>query len=154
MAMPSYSRVVERARSISCAGNLRQIGIAVSNYASDHDGLLPFINNPRSTYDGIELPEGVVPTTMMEAFEPYGLTQATLRCKADTARNNYFGKEGTSYEWRPLFDDEPQLSPTTYTRGGQLVVRNPRTVRLVMDTDSVHFNKQNYLYADGHVRTN
>ena len=40
---PEYQRIVERARSVACMNNLRQIGIAVSTYLADNDNTFPFI---------------------------------------------------------------------------------------------------------------
>src|SRR5438093_12639959 len=40
MLLPSLSAARERARTISCVNNLKQIGIAIHLYADDHDGYL------------------------------------------------------------------------------------------------------------------
>ena len=41
MLMPSLQRAREKARQVSCANNMKQIGIAVVMYAHDWDGILP-----------------------------------------------------------------------------------------------------------------
>ncbi|MEO6053863.1 MAG: hypothetical protein ABIP97_07630 [Chthoniobacterales bacterium] len=64
--------------------------------------------------------------------------------------NQRFASLGTSYEWKPLIDEEKQVDPKIYSRRGVHVV-NPRRLRLVIDFDPVHFGSQNILYADGHV---
>jgi len=151
---PTLERFIERSRSTVCAGNLRQIGVAVSLYTQDHNGSFPFINNPeRPVYTTPEeLPDGQVAQTMMEAFSPYGLTERTFRCPSDVAKNNYFAKEATSYEWRPWVDGENFLAPKVFTRRGAIALRSASRVRIVMDTDSVHSGRQNTLYADGRVQ--
>jgi prepilin-type N-terminal cleavage/methylation domain-containing protein len=47
MLLPSLSKSKEVARTILCNGNLRQLGTAMHNYASDYDGW--GIYNPDTT---------------------------------------------------------------------------------------------------------
>ncbi len=154
IAMPEYSRMIDRARSSACMGNLRNLGVATGLYVAENDGKFPFINNPaRPLYtEETDLPEGVEAVTMAQAFEPYGITGNALKCQADAAMNNRFTSEGTSYEWRPMLDGEEKVSPTIYTRRGAFNISSLRRFRLVIDTDPVHFGRQNRLYADGSVR--
>ena len=47
LVWPQYQRMLERARSVACMSNLRQIGIAVGTYLADNDNTFPFIEpNP------------------------------------------------------------------------------------------------------------
>jgi prepilin-type N-terminal cleavage/methylation domain-containing protein len=146
---PEYSRMIDRANSVACAANLRQIGVAVGLYSAENESKLPFINNPaRPVYtDPADLPDGVQAMTMVEAFGPYGVTEKVLRCPTDASRNNYFASEGTSYEWRPWIDGESTLSPKVFTRRGALAIRSVSRIRIVMDTDNVHKARQNTLFA-------
>lgn len=43
--LPALNSAREKARSISCVNNLKQLGIAFANYADDNDGLTPNNNN-------------------------------------------------------------------------------------------------------------
>jgi prepilin-type N-terminal cleavage/methylation domain-containing protein len=48
MLLPALGQAKEKARSIYCVGNLKQIGVALSLYADDHqDKLIPAEYNPR-----------------------------------------------------------------------------------------------------------
>ncbi len=153
MAVPEYNKFLDRARSAACMGNLRQIGVGVGLYLNDHHGEFPFINNPANPVytDPADIPEGVSPMTMLEAFGPYGVTQNLLRCPQDALVNNRFAKEGSSYEWRPMLDGEEQLSPQIFTRRGTVRTVKLSRFRLVFDTDNLHSGRQNLLYADGSV---
>jgi prepilin-type N-terminal cleavage/methylation domain-containing protein len=154
LALPEYSRLLDKARSSACMGNLRSLGVATGLYVADNDGKFPYINNPaRPLYtEEEELPEGVEALTMIQAFGPYGVTEKGLRCPADVAMNNRFASEGTSYEWRPMLDGEEKASPTIYSRRGAFNLQRLGRFRLVIDTDPVHFGRQNRLFADGRVQ--
>ncbi|MCC6233358.1 MAG: type II secretion system protein, partial [Verrucomicrobiales bacterium] len=41
LLLPALSKAKGKARSIQCLGQLRQIGLAATLYAEDHDGELP-----------------------------------------------------------------------------------------------------------------
>lgn len=149
LAVPELNRYIDRANSTACAANLRSIGLAVRNYINENDGTFPIIEtNP----DNPIYPDDVEARPMLETLEPYGITARTLRCPADVRGRNYFAQRGTSYEWRPVVDDENFQAPKIYTRRGERSV-NPARVRLVIDIDAVHNGRQNQLYGDGRVRS-
>lgn len=154
LSIPEYGKFIDRSRSAACMGNLRQVGLAVGFYMNDHEGKFPFINNPANPVytSPDDIPTGVPPVTMAEAFGPYGVSGKVLRCPSDVLFNDRFDKEGSSYEWRPMLDGEEKVNPEIYTRHG--TIRTPRLsgFRLVFDTDPVHAGRQNLLYADGSVR--
>jgi prepilin-type N-terminal cleavage/methylation domain-containing protein len=148
LALPEFSRFQDRARSTACLANLRTIGVSVRNYVNDNDATFPIIEtNPASPI----YPEELGARGILETLQPYGLVENALRCPADVKARNYFASRGTSYEWRPVVDDEPALNPVIYTRRGERQV-NPSRVRLVIDIDAVHNGRQNQLYGDGRVR--
>lgn len=54
LLLPALNAARERAKAISCTGNLKQIGLATTSYASDYDGWAPapFTNTPSNYYWG------------------------------------------------------------------------------------------------------
>lgn len=148
LGVPEFNRFFDRSRSTACLSNLRAIGASVRNYINDNDSTFPIIEtNPADPI----YPEEVEARGMLETLEPYGLTTTMLRCPADVRAKNYFAQRGTSYEWRPIVDDEPALNPIVFTRRGERRV-SPSRVRLVIDIDAVHNGRNNQLFADGRVR--
>jgi len=41
MTLPAFARAKQRAQTINCVNNLKQLGLAIKIYAVDHDGQLP-----------------------------------------------------------------------------------------------------------------
>jgi prepilin-type N-terminal cleavage/methylation domain-containing protein/prepilin-type processing-associated H-X9-DG protein len=148
LVFPEYQKMIERARSVACMNNLRQIGVAVGTYLVDNDNTFPFVEpNPN---DPVYDPDYEA-KPMLEELGPYGVTQQLLRCPEDLRAGNYFAQRGSSYQWSPILDGELKVNPVVYGwRGGTRTV-NPARMRICMDFEAVHFNHANRLYADGHV---
>src|SRR5438034_1848062 len=58
---PVYSGVRNKAHQVKCALNLKQIGMAISMYAGDHDDMLP-IGGYDSTVTGADGKQAIVRT--------------------------------------------------------------------------------------------
>ena len=54
LLLPAVSLVMEAARKTKCTSNLRQIGIAISGYVNDFEGLLPYVNGITVNHRGHE----------------------------------------------------------------------------------------------------
>lgn len=157
--IPAVAKFQDRAGSIVCANNLRQIGIGVLAYAGEHDYTYPIIEpNPDSP---VYQPEDEAEPIYIE-LEPYGVTQQILKCPTDIKGHNWFAKRtttidgktyGTSYQWRLIIDEENMLSPKIYggRRGAGVRVVNPARVVICTDFETIHSRRYNRLYADGHV---
>ncbi|MDX6766707.1 MAG: type II secretion system protein [Candidatus Methylacidiphilales bacterium] len=147
LSAPSFQKVLDKADSAACASNLRQIGIAVNLAVADNNGKYPTIETDPT--DPV-YPAEAGAKSLQEVLAPYGIETRTLQCRADLRFNNRFKEKGSSYEWRPLIDDEPVAAPEVFSPWGTRIVK-PSKFRLVIDVDPVHRGKQNRLYADGHV---
>lgn len=150
MMMPALGHVREKAHSTACAANLRQIGVAVSLYVSEHDNTFPYIETDPT--NPILYPDDIPAQPMLETLQPYGVSAKTLECPADVSNPNanYYAKKQTSYEWRPMIDGETRVNATIFSRRGAINVPLSR-VRQVIDFTAVHNGRQNVLYADGRV---
>jgi prepilin-type N-terminal cleavage/methylation domain-containing protein len=115
---PVFSQVKEKGRQASCMSNLRQIGVAISLYASDYDGLYPF---GVSAYDKYHISPARDPrfdtmSLLSEITFPYTKNKEIWRCSSDTGMlkdewvsatipntkgvsPSLFGVYGNSYEY-------------------------------------------------------
>ncbi len=154
LSMPSFKKALDQANSMRCANNLRQIGIAVLNATHDNDNKYPKMNNPpplQQYYTDDNPPIKY----MVDVLTPYGVDATTFKCPSDQKN---FHTYATSYMWYPFADDEEGNSDINLygqSRGPQptplVFQRSTARVRIVTDIDTVHFNRFNTLYADGHV---
>jgi prepilin-type N-terminal cleavage/methylation domain-containing protein len=146
LSYPAMKKALERAKSIKCASNLRQIGIAVNLYAVDNNNTYPMIeSDPQNPV----YPPDSGAKSLADTLVNYGITPTVLHCPSDTAN---FQKGGTSYEWRPMLDDEGTTQPYVYARGEPIPISSSR-VRIVMDISPQHHGRMNTLFADGKVRS-
>lgn len=148
LLFPEFSRFQDRARSVACMNNLRQIGVGILSYVADNDNTYPVIEpNPESPVYSED-----VKATPLSEFDEYGISGQVLRCPADAAGKNYFVTRGTSYQWRVTLDEENAAAPKIYggRRGGVRVVK-PSRVTICTDFEAIHSGQMNRLYADGHV---
>jgi prepilin-type N-terminal cleavage/methylation domain-containing protein len=148
VATPAIGSMLERGRSAKCAGNLRQIGVAVQQYVSDNDYRFPPIETVPPSLGN----EG---RSALETLEPYGITISTLTCPSDVVGPNTVARYGSSYHFSPVLQDELASNDNIYGRRG--IFRVPNVGRLTVCTDyqAVHAGSgtlgMNVLKADGRV---
>ncbi len=161
LVAPQVGQITARARSVSCTSNLRQIGIGVLSYVADNENKYPVIE-PGDTDAPVYLPEDEA-EPIFEALEPYGVTQSVLKCPTDIRKNpSWYEKRkivkdgveyGTSYQWRPILDDELATGAKIYggRRGAAVRIARLSRVTICTDFEAIHSGRFNRLYADGHV---
>jgi prepilin-type processing-associated H-X9-DG protein/prepilin-type N-terminal cleavage/methylation domain-containing protein len=144
--LPSIQTSIARARSLKCAGNLRVIGLAASLAATDNHNRYPEIDQAGKS---IYTPPG---PNLITALESYGVTTNVLECPIDVATPpSNFATYGSSYEWDPVFDEEPLNETVIYITPTLIVPVNSSRVRLAMDFTGVHRGRPNVVFGDGHV---
>jgi prepilin-type N-terminal cleavage/methylation domain-containing protein len=145
VATPSIGAMLERGQSARCAGNLRNIGVAVQQYVSDNDYRFPPIETDPPSLGN----EG---RTALETLEPYGITMAVLTCPADKVNHTKFG---SSYHFSPVLQDELSSSVNIYGRRGIFQVPSVGRLTICSDYEPVHAGAGrlgiNVLKADGRV---
>lgn len=150
LLMPTVAKMRQKADSLRCVSNMRQIGVSVILYVNDHSQRTPKIepwpSQPvYSSTDGAQ--------TMLQALGPYGVTTAVLQCPSDLKGPNYYAQEGSSYQWFPGASNQ-----NTHSINNVLPRFNNQSQTLTMselflafDYSGVHSGGYNVLFGDGHV---
>jgi len=146
---PAYERALATAQSAKCASNLRSIGVAVTQAATDNNNQYP----PIQEAGGPVYPATAGARDLYDTLSPYGLTSNSLQCPTDMGSPpSAFTQYGSSYEWDPAFDDEVTVTPIIYVSAGVQIPINNSRVHLCYDFNPIHNGRSNTLYGDGHVR--
>ncbi len=146
LAGPSFNMAMKKAQSVKCASNLRSIGIAAAQAASDNNNAYPEIDQAGAP---IYSPQG---PNLVTALGPYGISTNSVQCPMDMqASPSSFSKYGSSYEWNPVFDDEELNATAIYVSVTYSIPVNSSRVRLATDFIPIHRSHVNAVYGDGHV---
>jgi prepilin-type processing-associated H-X9-DG protein/prepilin-type N-terminal cleavage/methylation domain-containing protein len=152
LLLPSLAEVRQKADTLKCIGNLKQIGTSLLLNANDHNQRMPVIE-PWPTQPVYAAGDGA--QTMLQALGPYGITNAALQCPADVRGPNYFAKEGSSYQWFPMANGQStQAIKSVFFFNNQNQGMTMSQLFLAFDYTAVHGGKSNVLFGDGHVTTN
>ncbi len=171
LIFPVFLTARGKARETVCFSNLRQVGLSVSMYAQDNDGLYPYALDPADRYTPIiwsAFPsfQHDIPTIGMvhEVLQPYAKSKEIFHCPADTgfdtedftglpldATPSSFQKFGTSYYYR---------TEIALRHAGEMTFQNPAQVNVLFDGagkwhGSLFPLAQRYstLFADGHTKS-
>jgi prepilin-type N-terminal cleavage/methylation domain-containing protein/prepilin-type processing-associated H-X9-DG protein len=99
---PVFAQAREKARSASCASNLKQIALALTMYQQDYDETMFGSFALPAPYNSVK-PDGGNLERMMGGglywfIQPYMKNEQILRCPSD-AGDNYWGRSTTSWQW-------------------------------------------------------
>jgi prepilin-type N-terminal cleavage/methylation domain-containing protein/prepilin-type processing-associated H-X9-DG protein len=150
LLLPALGRAKGKAHDINCVSNLRQLGIAVSLYADENEGLLPSAEQRPST--PID-PANPLPR-ICDVLAPQlaSSNSPVFQCPQD--RQGYFQKEGSSFEWAYLLNGKA-LHQIEVGPAWARFALSPEQAPLLFDYENFHVGstngRKNVLYADGHV---
>ena len=155
LLMPAFSRAKAKANDTKCISNLRQIGIALSIYADENQGRLPFARAGNRRNPSIQ--RGICPD--LELFDVLshnlGGSKLVFQCPRDVPpkvfEKSFFEREGSSYEWNYQANGKPIIQPGVISG----IPRTAEKARLIYDYENFHSGStngtKNVLYGDGHV---
>ena len=181
LLFPVFATARGKARQTVCTSNLRQVGMAVSLYAEDSDGLYPFAVDPADMYtpeiwDSHPDFQKIIPdmTPLQDALLPFAKSKEIFHCPADTgfdvedfggleidptgkpknANPSSFKKFGTSYYYR---------TEIAFRRAGEQTFSYPADVNVIFDGAGKWHGSSNFLnsisnlrygvvFADGHAK--
>ena len=157
MLLPALNKSRERARSVVCRNNLKQIGVSCTLYAEDNKGFLPFVSSMPSVADSLGLPN--LPEAMIDYIEE---TNKIYHCVSDSKpENSYTAIDGETPagESDKTFYEAEGLSYYFAASGNRLGGgrRGGGTWRVIANDFSYFHGKKaavgstNKLFADMHV---
>ena len=144
LLLPALSRAKDKALDTRCMNNLKQLGIAVINYADDHETRLPAAeplpSQPVDPTNGLPRICDVLAQYLGYETNAMPTMLSVFKCPKD--RYFYFEKEGSSYQWEYTMNNRP------------LDMRRDKTP-LMYDYENFHMGGTNgtkfILFCDGHV---
>src|SRR6476660_2146066 len=99
LLLPAFSRAKAKANDTKCISNLRQIGIALTIYADENQGRLPFAERQPTKPN---VPTNAFPRIVDVLSKNVGGAVKIFQCPRDSLDHRQFGwylNEGSSYEW-------------------------------------------------------
>lgn len=173
ISIPVYSRFTRLKDQVICNSNLRQIGMAVINYANEHRGVLPgpVTATQRASYTAHQLK--TAPISLVHYLAPYlaidpppaKRVAAIFQCPAQ-AKLRIGDDDAVFYLHRQtVFPNGMAQRPFGYSSGSATpippmrlsdIVRPAQTVA-IFDTNGtttvpeVHYQSRNVLFIDGHT---
>ncbi|MEO7717555.1 MAG: type II secretion system protein [Capsulimonas sp.] len=116
----------EKARSATCSSNLRQIGIAMSMYMEDADGLYPWAKDPSDEFtpiwDADPARKALIQTMgrLNDVLSPYIKSPTLWRCPSDTGFDeldaNFYGGAPVLLNARPTMFENPDFKTSYFYR--------------------------------------
>lgn len=150
LLLPALGRAKGKAHDINCVSNLRQLGLAVSLYADENEGRLPFAEQRPST--PID-PANPLPR-ICDVLAPQiaSSNSPVFQCPQDT--RGYFQKEGSSFEWAYLLNGKVLHQIEVGPAWARFSIPSDQAP-LLFDYENFHVGstngRKNVLYGDGHV---
>jgi len=136
---PVYQRVMAAGRATECLAHLRQLGMGLTAYLTDHENQMPVLKTARESRAD-EVP--VIDNTLGKYVTDPGI----FTCPAD---GKYAQASGTSYIWNVALNGQT-LGSLNFIG---LVEQHSR-IPILADKEGFHLyteDKVNILYADGHA---
>ncbi|MGC6427083.1 MAG: type II secretion system protein [Akkermansiaceae bacterium] len=139
LALPIGSMVKRKTQQASCLSILRNLGVGLEGYLSDHNDTMPDLHMGKRNKGAEESEKAVLENELL----PYvGENEFAFQCPAD---HEHFEKAGSSYFWNENLSGIPRLKLDFMGAKADLGV-----IPLIFDKEAFHGDQNgvNFLYAD------
>lgn len=139
VVLPVYSKSQQRALSVKCLGNLRQIGTASMAYASDHDMTLPVTSH--------QAQQGGKSWTI--TLQDYAGGKIVFRCPCDENKTRTY-----TYAINDFLTPDPSGAPPGLDFSRLTRVELPAQTVLFAEASATYTNSDHFHFAEyygGHV---
>lgn len=152
LLLPAMARAKDRARSIACLSNLKQLGVAVMAYADENEGKLPAAEEypaiPVDPTNGLPRISNLLAPQMGYQTNSMPVETSVFRCPSD--RFGYFETNGSSYGWTMRYNNRPVNNMRSRPESAI------EEAVLMYDYEAFHMSgdtrgKMNILFGDFHV---
>ncbi len=169
LLLPSLGRGKALARAVSCAGQMRQLGLATALYADDHGDEFPRSQHSAFTHGQRPWGPALAPYLGAASDTWTNLLETLYHCAADRRRRTWSYGLNVYFELGP--EDDYRGKPQTWRR--TTAVPRPSTTLLFAENASTadhimpnfwsgpeeavdlaadrHGGRANYVFVDGHV---
>ena len=146
LLLPALASSKEKAKSIACVNNLKQLGVAVRMYSDANEGMLPIAERLPTLPSATPLPRICDLLALELGYKTNSLPQQStvFRCPDDKVQR--FEQNGSSYEWNAWYNGRP-VDKMRFSN-------NPLSDAFLMyDYERFHDNgrSMNVLFGDFHV---
>lgn len=143
MLLPVLGKARERARRISCASNLKQIGLALIMHAGDSDGAFPNGLDSRGA-----IPTGGAYSSLDDELSDEGYMELSDVYSCPSA--------GNGVDWQAATTDFDDSDYIYMANGAKESSPNPTTEAMMSDKTTLNHGQgspqyANILFLDGHV---
>lgn len=170
LVFPALRQALERSRSAACLNNMRQIGLAVMQYAADHQQHFPRSQHSAFAHGEPVWARAIAPYLGADEDTWQPLTNSIYRCPSD--RNGYPFSYGMNVYLEVGPGDDYEGQPQTWRR--LVDIPNPAKTILFAENNSAadhimpnywsspqdaqydcahdrHLGRANYVFTDGHA---
>lgn len=141
---PVFARARENARRTSCLSNLKQLGLAATQYTQDYDERLPpsYDQTSPDTYCWYDL------------IQPYAKSNQLFFCPSDSLHDGTkpLFYTNISYGWNFNALTQQACSPQGYGCGGVSLARIANSAETVMMADSAAISDAYVIHSEGYYR--
>jgi prepilin-type N-terminal cleavage/methylation domain-containing protein/prepilin-type processing-associated H-X9-DG protein len=146
---PVFAKAREKARQITCASNLKQIGLGILQYYQDYDETFPSVTNNNTA--------PVTPAGWADEIQPYLKSVAVLHCPDDPTPQStnpyaepYSGNYGNTAYTSYFYNWQVGTVNYSYSTGGIKLAQMPQPSSTILNGDNIGYSASNGIpYGNG-----